>query len=85
MVPNALKPAMSIEGVEVSTDGGLTWNQADLEPRSHRSWQRFSMRWPARRTGTHELLSKATDVQGQTQPLDDARNAVYVISVTVFD
>jgi len=74
-----------VEGVEVSTDGGLTWNQADIEPRSHRSWQRFSLRWLARQAGTHELLSKATDAQGQTQPLDGARNAVYVISVTVID
>ena len=72
-----------VGSVEVSTDGGIAWHKASVEPRSQRSWQRFSYRWPARRPGTQELLCRATDVQGVTQPLDGARNAVYVITVTI--
>ena len=71
--------------VEVSVDGGTSWNEAKIEPRSHRSWQRFSFDWSARRTGTHDLLSRATDKLGHTQPMEGARNSVYVVSVDVKD
>jgi len=69
--------------VDVSTDGGMTWRDARLEPRSQRSWQRFSYPWSARRSGAHELLCRATDIEGETQPLEGVRNAVYSITVNV--
>ena len=74
-----------VQSVDVSTDGGISWHQARLEPRSHRSWQRFSYGWSARQAGTHQLLCRATDAQEVTQPLDGARNAVYAITVSVDD
>lgn len=74
-----------VDKVEISGDGGHSWNLADLEPRTHRSWQRFSGRWSAHQAGIHELLSKATDVRGRAQPMEGARNAVYLVSVVVED
>ena len=58
-----------VERVEVSADGGETWDDAefvgpDLGPYAARkfrySWEPLS--------GTHRLLSRATDEQGRTQP-----------------
>jgi DMSO/TMAO reductase YedYZ molybdopterin-dependent catalytic subunit len=58
-----------IERVEVSVDGGVTWADATLaEPVSEFAWRGWSHRWDAGR-GEHELLSRATDAAGNTQPL----------------
>ncbi|WP_443077635.1 sulfite oxidase [Streptomyces sp. SP17BM10] len=55
--------------VEVSDDGGRTWRRADLhdEPRA-RDWTRWSIAWRPARPGRHELLARATDRRGGTQP-----------------
>lgn len=66
--------AAPIADVEVSTDGGATWSRADLEdPQPRRSstghgWTRWSHRWEAPSPGAHELLARATDTLGRTQP-----------------
>lgn len=75
--------ASAVEAVQVSTDGGETWNDAELEQRVQRTWQRFSYDWTALASGTHELLCRATDADGNIQPLSGARNAVYGVTVTV--
>ncbi len=75
--------ATEVQSVEVSIDGGNSWQEADLEPRSQRSWQRFSYNWSAHNSGNHELLCRAMDVEGRTQPIDGARNAVYSLAVVV--
>lgn len=75
--------ASAVQSVQVSTDGGATWNEAELEPRVQRTWQKFSCKWAADKPGTHELLCRATDSDGNIQPLTGARNAVYAITVTV--
>ena len=72
-----------IKTVEVSTDGGTTWAAANVEPKKNGSWQRFSYEWKAKRAGNCELLSRATDRDGRTQPMDGARNAVHRVGVTV--
>lgn len=69
--------------VDISVDGGRSWTRADLEPRTQRSWQKFLFNWTARQAGTYQLLSKATDTQGATQPMDGARNSVYAVAVQV--
>lgn len=73
----------AVQRLEVSTDGGEIWNDAELEPRSNRAWQRFSYNWSQRRPGFYELRCRATDIKGETQPLDGARNAIYTIAVTI--
>jgi sulfane dehydrogenase subunit SoxC len=61
--------------VEVSVDGGSTWSEADLgpAPSSPSSWRAWSFPWDARR-GEHELLVRATDEAGNTQPNDPSWN-----------
>lgn len=75
--------ASDVERVDVSVDGGNSWSQACLEPRSHRCWQKFSLDWSVPRAGRYQLISKATDSKGQTQPMDGARNSVYAVPVEI--
>jgi sulfite oxidase len=54
--------------VEISTDGGTSWNAAKLgHEQSHYAWRLWSYNWDAPR-GDHTILSRATDNQGRTQP-----------------
>jgi DMSO/TMAO reductase YedYZ molybdopterin-dependent catalytic subunit len=57
-----------IRRVDVSTDGGTTWRRARFYGGSPGgAWQRWELDWtPA--AGAHELLARATDVRGNTQP-----------------
>lgn len=55
--------------VEVSTDGGAHWRPATLtDPPGRGGWVRWSTPWHPRRTGPTELLARATDAAGNTQP-----------------
>ena len=57
-----------IEKVEISTDGGATWSEAELqEPRLPKAFTRF--RFPWRWTGGQStLLSRCQDETGYVQP-----------------
>ncbi len=77
--------------VELSTDGGQTWQPARFtsaaEQYAWRCWEYF---WHPRTTGTVTLLSRAIDVDGVPQPLEPewnelgyANNAVAAVPVTV--
>jgi DMSO/TMAO reductase YedYZ molybdopterin-dependent catalytic subunit len=63
-----------IERVEVSADGGATFDAAvlDSEQGPH-AWRGWSFDWEAAR-GEHEICSRATDTAGNTQPLDPPWN-----------
>jgi sulfane dehydrogenase subunit SoxC len=80
-----------IERVEVSTDGGSTWATAELERDvdSAWAWSRWRLIWAAA-PGEAELVCRATDEAGNTQPLEPAwnvggygNNAVQRVPVTV--
>jgi sulfane dehydrogenase subunit SoxC len=80
-----------VAGVEVSTDGGASWADAELEPDSLGRWAWRSWRhvWDAR-PGEFELCCRARDGAGRSQPLDPpwnlggyANNAVQRVAVTV--
>jgi DMSO/TMAO reductase YedYZ molybdopterin-dependent catalytic subunit len=79
-----------IERVDVSTDGGATFNPAVLEsPLGPNAWRAWRFEWQARE-GQYILSSRATDAAGNTQPLDPpwnlkgyANNAVERITVQV--
>jgi DMSO/TMAO reductase YedYZ molybdopterin-dependent catalytic subunit len=60
--------AGAIRHVDVSTDGGRHWRRARRVGASEgAAWQRWEVDWrPA--AGPHELLARATDVRGNTQP-----------------
>jgi DMSO/TMAO reductase YedYZ molybdopterin-dependent catalytic subunit len=80
-----------VAGVEVSTDGGRTWEDAELEPDSlgRWAWRGWRFVWEAS-PGEHELCCRARDTAGNVQPLDSpwnvggyANNAVQRVAVTV--
>ncbi len=60
--------AAAIERVEVSVDGGETWQTPRLNgPNAKHSWARWEVSWVPR-PGSYELLARATDKLGRTQP-----------------
>jgi len=61
--------------VEFSDDGGATWRDVSLEPRSSKhAWVRWTCRWDATTPGERELCVRATDSAGNRQPLDQRWN-----------
>ncbi|MER0246437.1 sulfite oxidase [Streptomyces sp. HSW2009] len=61
--------------VEVSTDGGAHWRPAHLkDPARRGSWVRWSVPWQPGRGGSTELLARATDAAGTTQPARTPHN-----------
>jgi sulfane dehydrogenase subunit SoxC len=79
-----------IERVEVSTDGGESFAEAELdEPLGEAAWLGWRFEWDAP-PGSHVVCSRATDAAGNTQPLDPpwnlkgyANNAVERMAVVV--
>lgn len=78
--------------VEVSTDGGASWADAELahaDPAHPFTWRAWSFEWTAT-PGRCELLARATDQAGGTQPVVQdwnrqgmANNLVQRVPVTV--
>jgi DMSO/TMAO reductase YedYZ molybdopterin-dependent catalytic subunit len=79
-----------VAAVEVSTDGGVTWAEAEVRPGPSRwAWSGWLYEWEAR-TGEHELCCRARDEAGNEQPLEPswnlggyANNAVQRVPVVV--
>ena len=69
--------------VELSTDGGSTWNETNLlgEPKPN-AWRLWEFNWQTPRTpGKQTLIARATDSLGRTQPvLRDADRGTYMIN-----
>lgn len=64
----AHSPHGHVARVEWSADSGASWNDAVLSgPQTQYSWARFEFSWDAP-TGEHTLMTRATDVVGNTQP-----------------
>jgi len=58
----------AIVKVELSIDGGASWNAAVLgHDKSHYAWRLLTYEWKAK-AGDYAILSRATDSQGRTQP-----------------
>lgn len=56
--------------VEVSVDGGQAWQDAQLnDPVGVHAWRGWSFEWTAM-PGTHTLCVRATDSQGNVQPME---------------
>jgi sulfane dehydrogenase subunit SoxC len=76
--------------VEVSSDGGASWRDAELDGEAPEfAWRGWTYEWPAE-PGEHELCCRATDAAGNVQPdvaewnLDGfCNNAVQRVPVTV--
>jgi DMSO/TMAO reductase YedYZ molybdopterin-dependent catalytic subunit len=80
--------------VEVSTDSGQSWDDATLAPADPAhpfAWRAWTFDWTAQ-PGRWELLTRATDADGGSQPVDAewnrqgmANNLVQRVPVTVLD
>jgi sulfane dehydrogenase subunit SoxC len=63
-----------ISGVDVSVDGGATWEPASMGSTGDAAaWRAWSFEWIAA-PGDHELLCRATDAAGKTQPIEEPWN-----------
>ena len=59
---------LDVTKVEVSTDDGMSWQDAELGKQVGRfAWRNWSYRWGAK-PGRHYLLVRATDEEGNIQP-----------------
>ncbi|MEN3332927.1 MAG: hypothetical protein V7641_2292 [Blastocatellia bacterium] len=57
-----------ISKVEVSTDGGATWEQAEIKPAlSPFTWALWHKSWTPQQAGKHRLVVRATDGRGNLQ------------------
>ncbi len=60
----------AIERVEVSTDGGSRWRDAQLsQPKLNFAWRLWTHEWTPAQPGYHTILSRATDSAGRVQPI----------------
>jgi DMSO/TMAO reductase YedYZ molybdopterin-dependent catalytic subunit len=58
-----------VRRVEVSTDGGASWQRArTYGPSAEHGWVRWQFPWRPESPGRHELLARATDETGAVQP-----------------
>lgn len=68
----AWAPTRGIERVEVSTDGGESWNDARLATQLDvDAWRQYVYEWDAK-PGEHTIKVRATDGEGETQTEDEA-------------
>ncbi|MFD8374804.1 molybdopterin-dependent oxidoreductase [Streptomyces sp. NPDC059688] len=83
-----------VTAVQVSTDGGVSWEPADLEPATPRNrwaWRSWRAAWLAT-PGDRDLAARAVDADGRVQPLGQrwnrggfANNAVRWVRVVCAD
>src|SRR5215207_9529545 len=67
----------AVERLEFSSDGGRTWDDAELEEQIGRyAWRGWFYEWDAREPGEYELCVRASDAAGNRQPAsnDEAWN-----------
>jgi DMSO/TMAO reductase YedYZ molybdopterin-dependent catalytic subunit len=80
-----------ITRVEVSVNGGMEWETADLTSGPERyAWRRWEYHWDATAPGPNVLMSRAVDAAGNRQPteaewnrLGYANNAIQCVHVIV--
>ena len=71
-----------VRQVELSTDGGRSWQAAQLATTSAASaqqpytWVYWNYEWRIPSPGDYELIVRATDDQGRVQPAERAKERV---------
>jgi sulfite oxidase len=67
--------AIPLAGVRVSSDGGVSWQDAELEAgEGPFAWRRFRAQLVIEREGALSVLAQARDAEGHVQPLEIAWN-----------
>jgi DMSO/TMAO reductase YedYZ molybdopterin-dependent catalytic subunit len=75
--------AWPVRAVDVSADGGATWQPARVAPGgAGHQWQAFACAWDAAAPGRYELQARATDELGRVQPAA-GRNRIHTVNVAV--
>jgi DMSO/TMAO reductase YedYZ molybdopterin-dependent catalytic subunit len=72
----------AVAAVDVSVDGGKSWQQASLVgPQAPYSWALWEYLWDANRPGEHSLMCRATSTSGESQPANhDTLRGGYMIN-----
>jgi DMSO/TMAO reductase YedYZ molybdopterin-dependent catalytic subunit len=81
----------TVERVDISTDAGESWLPAYFTSRAQPyAWRHWEFGWDPDAAGSYNLQSRATDVHGDTQPVEAnwnrlgyANNAIVSVDVTV--
>ncbi|MCI0335008.1 MAG: sulfite oxidase [Planctomycetes bacterium] len=61
----------AVAAVEVSVDGGLSWQRAELQgPRAAYSWTAWEYLWETAAPGEYTLLARAISADGHVQPMN---------------
>ncbi len=64
-----------VTGVEVSVDGGVTWEATELGPDHGRyCWREWTYAWEPAETGEVTLIARGCDSSGALQPIAQVRN-----------
>jgi DMSO/TMAO reductase YedYZ molybdopterin-dependent catalytic subunit len=64
----------AVARVELSTDGGKSWNDAEVDAKAPLVWSAWRYKWQAPpQPGTVKLVARCTDTSGRTQP--ETRNS----------
>jgi sulfite dehydrogenase len=86
----AMDSGRGMKKVEISTDGGKTWTDARLDADLGKySWRRWRYAWRPAKAGKHTIMSRATNLAGETQTLTQwnhsgyARNVIESVEVVV--
>ena len=63
--------------VEISTDNGATWTAAEfIGPHEPYAWRQWQYLWQVEKKGEYTLLARATDAEGNTQPMQAEWNVL---------
>ncbi len=72
----------AVAAVEVSVDGGASWQRAELQgPSAKYSWTAWEYLWETASPGVHTILSRAVSASGEVQPMQhDMDRGGYLIN-----
>ena len=71
----AFAGAAGIMKVEISTDGGASWNEAIIEDTiSQYSWVKWRYHWNIPKTGEYSVVVRATDLKGRLQTQEESNS-----------
>ena len=64
-----------IDKVEISTDGGASWQPAEfIGPHETFAWRHWQFIWQVEQPGSYRILSRATGSDGEQQPMQASWN-----------
>jgi DMSO/TMAO reductase YedYZ molybdopterin-dependent catalytic subunit len=66
-----------VQRVDISVDGGQSWNAATfIGPSEPFAWRHWQFIWKAKTQGDYALLARATDSEGNLQPIHGGWNVL---------